>query len=147
MTLSGPITLPQSDSVDLARGVARRDLAHEGDRLARCGRPRARCAHLPLAHIGFGGRVAAGILTALAKSLPEGRCRGLVLGSGNTLALLSAEADEVRRGLGDRSRAGLRLSLERLASVRSFVAYARGMLGGQEWASCELGAPGILQRA
>src|SRR3954451_8614870 len=60
VTDPGPVTSPQSASIDFVRGVAKRDLTSEGARLASCGRPKLRCAHLPLAHIGFGGRAAGG---------------------------------------------------------------------------------------
>ena len=135
-TPAGPITPPQSASIDFVRSVARRDLTRAGARLAACAGPRVACAHVPLAHIGFGGQAAAGMLANLGTGLPIGDCRGLVLGSGNTLAMLSSDADEMRRALGNRTDSGRRTSSLRYESIRELIDYARGMLRGPEWTAC-----------
>jgi hypothetical protein len=83
------------------------------------------------------------MLAALTRDLPDGRCRRLVLGSGNTLAILSSEADELWRGIGDRSGRGHRISVQRYASVRALVSFVRRILRGPAWASC---APGQRSR-
>jgi hypothetical protein len=131
-----PVTAPQSASIDLVRGVAKRDLAGAGARLGACEGPRVRCTHVPLAHLAFGGRAASGMLTGLANGLPTGDCRALVLGSSNTLALLSSDADELWRGLGDQSRSGARTSSLRYESIRDMIRYVTTMLGGPAWAAC-----------
>jgi hypothetical protein len=136
VTDPGPVTAPQSESIDLVRAVAKRDLTGADDRLASCRSPRMRCAHLPLAHIGFGGHAAAGMLIGLADGLPVGSCRELVLGTGNTLGMLSSDADEMRRGLGNRTPSGRRISALRYASIRELIDYVRGMLHGPAWAAC-----------
>src|SRR4051794_24410292 len=123
-----PVTAPQSASIDLVRGVAKRDLAGEGARLASCEGPSRPCWQMPLAHIAFGSRAAAGMLTGLATGLPLGECRALVLGSGTVLVELSSDADELWRGLGDRSRSGRRTSAQRSVSIRGLIEYVIGTL-------------------
>jgi hypothetical protein len=141
VTRAGPISETQADSIDLVRRVARRDLIDAAGRLSACGVPRADCAHAPLAHVSFGSRSASGMLGGLARDLREGQCRRLVLGSDNTLAMLSSEADELWRGLGDRSAQGKRTSAQRYASVRGFLNYTRHMLRGPAWSSCAAQRP------
>ena len=103
---------------------------------------------MPIAHMAFGSRAAGGMLVGLANGLPLGDCRTLVLGAGNTLAMLSSDADEMWRGLGDRSRSGSRLSAARYASIREFIDYMRVILRGPEWAACTPApGPGLVTPA
>jgi hypothetical protein len=132
----GPVTVTQSESIDLVRRVARRDLMTGGVQIARCGRPRIRCARGPLGRVAFGSRAAAGMLTGIANGLPGGDCRALVLGSGNMLSLLSSDADEMWRALGDRSRLGRQTSALRYASIRELIASTGAMLRGPGWSAC-----------
>jgi hypothetical protein len=144
VTIAAPaiVTPAQSASIDLVRRVARRDLATAASGLARCGGPRPRCAKLPLGRVAFGSRAASGMLGGLANGLPAGGCRTLVLGSGNTLALLGRDADELWRGLGDRSADG-RTSSARYASTSGLIGHTRALLGGPKWAACEPPRAGI----
>jgi hypothetical protein len=136
VTVAVVVTASQSASIDLVRRAATRDLTGEGARLAACGPRRLRCSHVPLAHLAYGSRAAGRMLMGLAAGLPAGNCRAVVLGSGNTLALLSSDADEMWRALGDRSRSGRRLSFARYASIGELIGYAGGMLRGPGWAAC-----------
>jgi hypothetical protein len=130
------VSVTQSDSIDLVRRVVKRDLTTGAARLERCGGPRIACVRMPLALMAFGSRAAAGMLSGLSSGLPVGDCRSLVLGSGNMLAALSSDADEMWRALGDRSRFGRQTSTRRYDSIREMVEYIRGMLGRPAWSVC-----------
>jgi hypothetical protein len=98
---------------------------------------------MPLANLAFGSQAAAGMLAGLVQEAPDGPCRRLAAGLGNTLALLGADAQELVRALGDRSARGRRLTLRRYVSVRAFVRIARALTRDRPWHRCasRSGAP------
>jgi hypothetical protein len=77
------------------------------------------CAHPPLAHLGIGARVNAGILYQISGRLPPGDCRRLVLGRANGMRMLATTIDELIRGWWDTAPAG------RVATVGRTLAVAR----------------------
>jgi hypothetical protein len=57
----------------------------------------------PLAHAVIGGRTSAGVLYAVTQGTGPGGCRDQALGEASGLRLVASQADQVVRGLANRS--------------------------------------------
>jgi len=147
-TMPSVITQPQTTGVAFIRAVARRQLSSADRALDRCRRDRAAqptrrtlsvwraCLKWPLAHLAVGARTNAAILSGLSNQLPQGKCRGLVLGMSNTSTILGGLVDELLRGLFNTGPAARSLSTQRYASVRGLIGTVRGMIRSPGWVAC-----------
>jgi hypothetical protein len=141
------ISRPQTTGIGFIRTIARRQLRLADQQLEACRRDRAAqltrrtlpgwrdCVRWPVAHLAVSARTNAVLLGGLSNELPLGDCRALVLGTSNTSHILSAEADELLRGLFNTSRAARALSDQRYESVKELIGTVRGLIRGK-WVAC-----------
>jgi hypothetical protein len=142
------ITGPQTATIGFLRGVAGRQLRDAGRQLDGCRdertahlSPRALpgwrdCVRWPIAHLAVGARTNAAMLGALSNDLPIGHCRSFALGTSNTSRILSAEADQLLKGLFNTTPSGRGLSDQHYVSLTGLITTVRDMIRGRPWRAC-----------
>jgi hypothetical protein len=142
------ITGAETSSVRFVRAIAARQLHHARDLLSSCPHHRAarlsrqalpawhKCAKWPAANLAVAAQIDAALFASLARDLPTGDCRGLVMGSSNMARVLSGEANQLVRGLIDASVLGRALSGEHYQSVLGLIATVLTLIHNHGWLAC-----------
>jgi hypothetical protein len=142
------IERPQTATIGFIRAVAGGQLKAAGRQLDACRHDRSAhlshralpgwrdCVKWPVAHLAVGARTNAAMLGALSNELPIGDCRRLALGTSNTSRILSAEADELVKGLFNTTPSGRGLSDQHYVSLIGLITTVRDMVRGPAWGAC-----------
>jgi hypothetical protein len=107
-----PETLSPADVASLraTRRIARTQLDAAGRGLNGCrqlpvnGTAWRDCVRWPLARAAVGGRASAGVLYSVTQGSDAGACREQAMGEASALRLIAGQADQLVRGLANRSR-------------------------------------------
>ena len=131
-----PETLSRADVASLraVRRIARTQFDEAGRGLNGCRRLPVHgsawrdCVRWPLAHAAIGGRASAGVLYLVTQGSSAGACRDQAMGEASGLRLIAGQADQLVRGLANRSRLARSERAETFAATKRLIADLRHQL-------------------
>jgi hypothetical protein len=121
-------------SLRATRRIARTQLDEAGRALNGCrqlpvnGTAWRDCVRWPLARAAIGGRASAGVLYAVTQGSGAGACREQAMGEASGLRLIAGQADQLIRGLANRSPLARSERAAGFAATKRLIADARRQL-------------------
>ena len=121
-------------SLRATRRIARTQLRDAARALSACrrlavnGRAWRDCVRWPLSHAAIGGRASAGVLYALTANTTASVCRERAMGEASGLRLIAGQADQLVRGLANRSPQARSERAAAFAATKRLIGDARRQL-------------------
>lgn len=121
-------------SLRATRRIARTQLDEAGRALNGCrrlpvnGTAWRHCVRWPLARAAIGGRASAGVLYSVTQGSGAGACREQAMGEASGLRLIAGQADQLVRGLANRSRLARSERAAAFAATKRLIADLRRRL-------------------